>query len=132
MPGIIDPQTLHVDELPGVWAPVQWEQSKEEQIQELEMQAGASLMQSVDIPEAIIRLLLNETEILNTRVPPAGYNKEIQGEWDDELITFVFKKPIHLETIKREEDRLIAIYNFANNGTWAIEVSPDRVLIEKV
>ncbi len=25
MPGIIDPETTHVDDLPGIWSPVQWE-----------------------------------------------------------------------------------------------------------
>lgn len=25
MPGVIDPETLPVDELPGIWTPVQWE-----------------------------------------------------------------------------------------------------------
>ena len=63
MPGIIDPLTFHVDDLPGIWSPVQWEQTKEEQIMELETQAAASLMLSVDIPEAMLRLILNETEI---------------------------------------------------------------------
>ena len=92
MPGIIDPETFHVDDLPGVWAPVQWEQTKEEQILELETQAKASMMQSVDIPEAILRLLLNETEIASTKVAPAGYDEEEQGEWDDSIVTFMFKR----------------------------------------
>ncbi len=132
MPGVIDPQTFHVDDLPGIWSPVQWEQTKEEQIIELETQAAASLMQSVDIPEAIIRLILNETEIEATRKPPDGYNEAEQGAWDEEIITFKFKKGIKLETLKRENDHLLAVYNFANNGTWAIEVTPNRMIIERI
>ncbi|MAT44569.1 MAG: hypothetical protein CL609_19725 [Anaerolineaceae bacterium] len=132
MPGIIDPLTFHVDDLPGIWSPVQWEQTKEEQIMELETQAAASLMLSVDIPEAMLRLILNETEIVSTRTPPEGYDETEQGEWDDEIVTFKFKKGIKLETMKRENDHLLAVYNFANNGTWAIEVTPNRVVIEKI
>jgi hypothetical protein len=132
MPGIIDPQTFHVDDLPGIWSPVQWEQTKEEQILELETQAVASMLLSVDIPEAMLRLILNETEIETTRKPPEGYNEIEQGEWDDEIVTFKFKKSIKLETLRRENDHLLAVYNFANNGTWAIEVRPDRVIIEKI
>ena len=30
MPGIIDPERIHVDVLPGIWTPVQWEMSEEE------------------------------------------------------------------------------------------------------
>jgi hypothetical protein len=39
MPIEIDPETMNVDDLPGIWSPVQWELSEDERIQELEMQA---------------------------------------------------------------------------------------------
>ena len=42
MPIDMDPETMNVDELPGIWSPVQWELSEEERIMELEQQATAS------------------------------------------------------------------------------------------
>ncbi|GAG46260.1 unnamed protein product, partial [marine sediment metagenome] len=63
MPRSIDPQTMNVDELPGIWSPVQWDLSEDERLEELENQATASLLWTVDTPEAILRLFLNETDI---------------------------------------------------------------------
>ena len=57
MPSYIDPETMNVDKLPSIWSPVQWDLSEEERIQELHMQALASLLWTVDIPEAMLRLL---------------------------------------------------------------------------
>jgi len=56
MPIDIDPETMNVDKLPGIWSPVQWELTEEEHIQELDTQATASLLFAVDVPEAILRL----------------------------------------------------------------------------
>ena len=44
MVALMDARTLYVDTLPGVWNPVQRERSEEEQAQELEQQAEASLL----------------------------------------------------------------------------------------
>ena len=63
MPSIIDPETLYVDDLPAIWSPVQWELSEEEHIQAVEEQATASLLWTMYAPEAILRLLLGETDI---------------------------------------------------------------------
>ncbi len=63
MPIDIDPETINADELPGIWSPVQWELTEEERIMELENQARSNLLYAVDVPEAILRLLLNETEV---------------------------------------------------------------------
>ncbi|MFN2128758.1 MAG: hypothetical protein ACK2TU_12945, partial [Anaerolineales bacterium] len=73
MPKDIDPQTMNADNLPGIWSPVQWELSEEEQLQELEEQSTASLLFSVDPPEAILRLLLNEYTIERAYEQPKGY-----------------------------------------------------------
>ena len=48
MPRRIDPQTINVDELPGIWSPVQWELFEDERLEELENQATASLLWTVD------------------------------------------------------------------------------------
>jgi hypothetical protein len=34
MPPSIDPETMNVDELPGIWLPVQWPLSEDDRIQE--------------------------------------------------------------------------------------------------
>jgi hypothetical protein len=44
MPGVIDPETINADTLPGIWSPVQWELNEHERIHELETQATASLL----------------------------------------------------------------------------------------
>ena len=50
MPKTIDPETIYVDDLPGIWSPVQWELSEQERAKELEEQATASLLWAVDTP----------------------------------------------------------------------------------
>ena len=80
MAGVINPETLYVDDLPGIWSPVQWELSDAERIKELDEQARASLLWAVDVPETILRLLLNETEIERAYEAPKGYDPEQQGE----------------------------------------------------
>jgi len=132
MPGYIDPETMNVDELPGVWAPVQWDLTPEEQVVEIESQAQSSLIANIDVPEAILRLLLNEITIGRAYNPPDGYDPELQGEWDDQIITFGFTKPITLERVERSKDRLVIIYKFANLGTWMFEITPEKVLIERI
>ncbi len=132
MPGVIDPETIHVDTLPGVWSPVQWEQTEEERAKEVESQACASLLANADIPEAILRLLLNETGCDLVYAPPQGYDPTEQGEWDENLITCAFNRTISLKTVERETDRLTLVYEFGNMGQWLFEITPERVTIERV
>ncbi|MGD9092385.1 MAG: hypothetical protein PVF74_06035 [Anaerolineales bacterium] len=132
MPGIIDPGTINVDDLPAIWSPVQWELSPEEHAQELEQQAQASLQWVLDAPEVILRLLLDETAIERAYVPPPGYDPEQQGDWDEELVTFQFARTMRLERIERESDYLYLEYDFGNRGHWAIEIEPEKVTIERI
>ncbi len=132
MPGVIIPETLHVDELPGVWSPVQWEQTREEQAQEIEAQAESSLLRNIDIPETILRLLLNETDVENLYAPPQGYDLEEQGEWDPELISFAFVRPVKLESVKRGQDYLEVVYSFGDRGSWSFEIHPEKVVIQRI
>lgn len=132
MPSRIDPETMSVDDLPGIWSPVQWELTEEERIAELDAQAQASLLNSVDTPEVILRLLLNEVEIERAFDPPDGYDPERQGEWDPALVTFQFKRPIHLLDVKRAPDRLYAEYHLEGGGYWAIEITPDGAVIRRI
>ncbi|MBN1149204.1 MAG: hypothetical protein JXA78_18230 [Anaerolineales bacterium] len=132
MPMDIDPETMSVDEMPGVWSPVQWELTEDERIQELEMQAIASLLSSVDVPEAILRLLLNEQEIERAFEPPPGYDPEMQGEWDESLLTFQFKRPIRLVKVERESNYLYVEYEVMDLGIWALEIEPDGISVFRV
>ena len=129
MPRSIDPQTMNVDELPGIWSPVQWDLSEDERLEELENQATASLLWTVDTPEAILRLFLNETDIKRTYDPPNGYDPEIQGEWDTELVTFQFMREIELVKVVREEDYLYVEYQVEDLGNWVIEIQTDIINI---
>ena len=132
MPSVIDPETLYVDDLPAIWSPVQWELSEEERIQAVEEQATASLLWTMDAPEAILRLLLDETGIERLYKPPAGYDIEQQGDWNEKLITFGPKRAMKLEAVNRTPARLELIYNFGELGTWAFAIEPERVSIERV
>lgn len=129
MPYDIDPETINADNLPGIWSPVQWELSEEERIQELEEQAAASLLSVIDVPEALLRLLLNETHIQRAFAPPQGYDPDIQGGWDDDLVTFEFKRPVELLNVERRRDFLRLEYKIADLGYWTIEIEPDNARI---
>jgi len=132
MPGIIDAELIHVDDLPGIWSPVQWDLSEEERIQELDLQATASLLHAIDVPEAILRLLLNETAIERAFVPPDGYDPEQQGEWDAALLTFEFRRPIQLEKAERGRDFLRVEYDFKDLGRWVFEIEPEAVHLRRI
>jgi hypothetical protein len=132
MPAVIDPETMPVDELPGVWAPVQWEQTEGERAAEIESQAAASLLANVDVPEAILRLLLNESEAEQTYAPPPGYTPDQQGEWDPGMITFAFRRPLRLVQVDRKPDVLTVEYDFVELGHWVFEITPERVIIERI
>jgi len=132
MPGVMEPETFYVDDLPTIWSPVQWELSESERTLELEEQATASLMLSADVPETILRLLLNESAIERAYEPPEGYDPEQQGEWEDGIVTFQFKHPIRLVSIFREPDYIAVEYNFGDFGHWLIEIEPEKVTIERI
>ena len=132
MPIDIDPETINIDPLPGIWTPVQWDLSEEEHIMELDNQATASILFAVDVPEAVLRLFLNEYEIEPAFEPPDGYDPDEQGEWDHDLLTFQFKRPIKLIKVERERDELYVEYDFVDLGRWAFEIKPDRIQMRRV
>ncbi len=132
MSGVIIPETMQIDPLPGVWAPVQWRQTEDERAVEVEAQARASLLANVDIPETILRLLLDEGEVELVYEPPAGYDPEQQGEWDANTLTFAFKRPIRLVEVTRNADKVEAVYDFGTRGMWSFEIEPERFSLEKV
>jgi hypothetical protein len=132
MPAVIDPETLYVSDLPGVWSPVQWELSETEREQEIETQATASLLWAVSIPEAILRMLLDETKIERAYEPPEGYDKELQGEWDESLLAFSFKHKVKIEKVEREPDYLYIELKISDLGYWSMEIEPNKVSIERI
>jgi hypothetical protein len=131
MPSIIDPLALNANELPAVWSPVQWELTEDERAQELETQATASLLWAADAPEAILRLLLNETGIERAYAPPKGYDPAQQGDWDEQLLTFQYKRAIRLIQCVHETDSLYIEYQLGD-AHWAFEISPEEVKISRI
>jgi hypothetical protein len=132
MSSVIDHETLYVDDLPGIWSPVQWELTEAERIEEIENQATASLLYVVDAPEAILRLLLNETAIERAFGPPDGYKPEEQGEWDNNLITYQFSRPVRLVNVQHAPDSLYVEYDLGDLGHWAFVVEADKVSLERI
>lgn len=132
MPSVIDPQTIHVDEMPAIWSPVQWELSEEERLQAIDEQATASLLWTMDAPEAILRLLLNETEIKRLYHAPEDYDPEEQGEWDEDVLTFGPYRSMKLIEVEREPDCLRLVYNCGDLGYWEFMIEPESVTIERI
>ena len=132
MPSVIDPETLYVDDLPAIWSPVQWDLSEEERVQAVEDQATASLLWTMDAPETILRLLLNETGIQRLYGPPKGYDPQEQGEWDKGIITFGTDRPIKLESVERTPTSLELVYDFGDLGTWEFVIEAEKVRIERI
>ena len=132
MPGIIDPLSITTNQLPTIWSPVQWELTDAERVDELDNQATASLLWSADIPEAILRLLLDETGIERAYEPPKGYDHEQQGEWDESLLTFQFKRPIQIEKYNQGPDGVYIEYKLEGLGCWAIDITPEEVNIRRL
>ena len=132
MPAIIDPFHMHLDQFPSVWSPVQWDLSPEERVKEIKGQARSSLLWNSDTPEAILRLLMDETGIERTFQPPEDYDPDQQGEWDPDIITFKFSHPSRLVEFKRESDYLYAEYEFESIGNWVLEIEPKKVTIQRI
>ena len=132
MPALIDPERLHVDDLPTIWSPVQAPLEASERARELEAQATASLLWSSNAPEAILRILLGETEIARAFDPPDGFDPAVQGEWDTSLVTFQFARPIRLTFEERGPDHLALEYKLDGAGYWRLELTPESVSIRKV
>jgi hypothetical protein len=132
MPGLIEPETVHVDDLPTVWCPVQQALSSEERTKELEEQATASLLWATPVPEQILRVLLNETVIERVLEPPAGYDPDVQGDWNPSLIAFAFKHAVKLLKEERSPGRLLVEYKVEEAGYWGIEITGEEMTIGRI
>lgn len=132
MPSIIDTETIYVDELPTVWSPVQGQLSPQDHAKELEEQATASLLWASPVPEQILRILLDETSVEPIDEPPAGFDPEIQGEWNPAAIIFAFKRPINLVREERTPEMLVLEYKLEGAGYWIFEITPETVTIGRI
>ena len=132
MPKYIDPQTIPVEDLPGVWTPFPEDLSPDEHVAAVEDQAKASMLWSIDHPETILRLMLNETAITRAFEAPLGYDEERQGKWDKSLTAFTFKRAMWVEHIERQPDNLYIVYEVEDLGRWAIEIKPEEIHIGKL
>jgi hypothetical protein len=132
MPGLIDPQTMYVDDLPTVWSPIQRSLTEEEHARELEDQATASLLWASPVPEQILRILLNETAIGRAAEAPPRFDPAIQGEWNASILTFAFLRPVELAREERSAEKLTVEYKVEGAGTWLFEFTADTVTIGRI
>lgn len=132
LPKIIDPQTIPVADLPGVWTPGPKMMTPEDRVNAVEAQAQTALLWTIDHPETLLRLLLGETAITRTHEPPRGYDAELQGEWDHDAVAYKFKREMHVTSIEREPDYLYVEYEVKEIGRWSIEISPEEVNISRI
>lgn len=147
MPGAIDFETMDVDELTPVWFPSDEEPETPERYESMVRQeASARLMTMVGVPEAVLRLLVGETEV--SRVPrdvgredeegrrdfEAGGGAGEAGAAEDELPpdSFEFSRPITAETVEMTREGLLVIYRLEGAGTWRLFLESERVMIERV
>ena len=80
----------------------------------------------------MLRLLLNETAIERASEPPAGFDPDLQGEWDDSLVTFAFRRRVKLTREQRLPDKLVLEYKVEDAGYWMLEIAPDTVTIGRI
>jgi hypothetical protein len=90
------------------------------------------LLWAVSVPEAILRLLLRETDIERVFEPPQGYDPDLQGDWVDDLVIFAFKRRLKLDQMEREREHLTVCFLVESIGHWSVEIGPERVVIERV
>ncbi len=132
MPSIFDPETIHIDNLPTIWSPVQEKLSPGEHAMELEAQATASLLWACPVPEQMLRILLDETAIQRLDGPPERYDPEMQGKWDSTQLVFGFKRGIELLKEHRSREALVLEYKVEGAGYWVVEITQETATIERV
>ncbi len=88
MPIDIEPETINVD-TSRIWSPVQWELTEEEHIQELDTQAQPVYCS----PWTCRSAARSCNEYAIERLPPPPALTRTARGWNDELLTFQFKRP---------------------------------------
>jgi hypothetical protein len=131
MSGYLDPLTFPVLDVPAIWCPEKERLSGNPLATSIEEQAKASLLASADTVEAILRLLYDEAEIERVFEPPQGYNPEVQGDWDDHQVTFVFRRRVEKIGEERGNESLRMEYRLETCGQYRIEITPESFSIKK-
>jgi hypothetical protein len=131
MPGVIDPETMNKEGLPGLWSAVQWVLTEEECVKELDTRSTASCLSSVDVPEVILRLLLHDMAIHRLLGPPEGFDSIVQEDWDPELVTIAFLYPIELVKAEREPNYLYFEYKGGDSDYGSIEIEPVKARTQR-
>jgi hypothetical protein len=154
MPGTIDFETMDVDELTPVWWPSDADLTPDQYDSVVQQEARAHLLTMLGVPEAILRLLVRETEVSRVARDVAGQD---DGKWSDfegeaaadadadadaaadaeseagfPPDSFEFSRPIVAETVEMTRDGLLVIYRLEGSGTWRMFLESERVTIERV
>jgi hypothetical protein len=152
MPGAIDFETMDVDELTPVWCPSDEELTPEQYESALQQEARAHLLTMAGVPEAILRLLVQETGVSRVarevvdqgRGARRDFEAEADADADDgadagadggaELPpdSFEFDHPIVAEKVEVTRDGLFVVYSLEGSGTWRMLFESGRVTIERV
>jgi hypothetical protein len=154
MPGAIDFETMDVDELTPVWCPSDEELTPEQYESALQQEARAHLLTMAGVPEAILRLLVQETEVSRVAREVVGqvrgarrdFEAEADADADDGADggsgadadaefppdSFEFSHPIVAETVEMTRDGLLVVYRLEGAGTWRMLLESGRVTIERV
>lgn len=131
MSGYLDPLTFPVLNVPAIWCPQKEKEMGNHLAESIEEQAQASLLASADIVEAVLRILDGETGIERVFNPPQGYNPEVQGDWDDQLVTFAFRRRVEKIREERDDELLRMEYRMEGCGQYSIEITAEGFSIEK-
>jgi len=131
MAGVLDPLTFPTLGVPAIWCPRREKLRGSPLALSIEEQAKGSLLQSADLVESVLRMIYGETEIERALVPPAGYDPQIQGEWDDTLVTFAFTRRVRKLSEDRNEQTLQMEYQMDGHGRFSIEITPEGFSITR-
>jgi hypothetical protein len=139
MPGAIDFETMDVDELTPVWWPSDAELTPEQYDSVVRQEARAHLLTMLGVPEAVLRLLVRETEVSRVARDVVGQGDfEVEAETDAETDaefppdSFEFSRPIVADTVEMTRDGLLVVYRLEGSGTWRMFLESERVTIERV
>lgn len=156
MPGAIDFETMDVDELTPVWWPSDGELTAEQYETMVQQEARTHLLAMVGVPEAILRLLVQETEVSRVAHEVVdqgrGARRDFEAEADADADagdgadagagddadagfppdSFEFSHPIVAEKVETTRDGLFVVYSLEGSGTWRMLFESGRVTIERV
>ena len=131
MSGYLDPLTFPVLDVPAIWCPEKERLVGNPLATSIEEQAKASLLASADTVESILRLLYDKAEIERVLEPPQGYNPEVQGDWDDQQVTFAFLRRVERISEERDDESLRMEYRIDGCGKFMVEITPESFSIQK-